>query len=202
MDFFFRRKKIVVDAFTDIASVAEVAPIEIAAKFIPTWWKTLKTTRDVDDIPQPNMKGCTGFFDLYKRGFIVPLWADLELDIFEDGAYRFISPLSRFYIEQHDAKQYNNFFSKVCHIKLLSPWILQEKSGVEFYWGNAFWNQESTINKMNVCPGVVSLSSLQVRPNLFFPLTKTRYSFLAGYPLAHIIPLSQKSLEVRVHLIT
>jgi hypothetical protein len=207
MDFFFRNKTIVVDAFTHVTAVAESAPLQLAANFIPDWWKSIKASgvkvNDMENILQPTMKGCTGFLNLYKRGFIVPLWADLELDILENGNYRFISPLTNFNMSSHGSYQYNNSFPNEAHLKLEAPWIIKEKSGVEFYLGGAFWNQQSTINGMNICPGIASLDrSMQVNINCFFKKEEKRYSLLAGYPLAHIIPLSEKPLQVRSHLIS
>ena len=84
MFFFFKRKKIVVDCFTDNYSINELFPIQTANNFYPDWWKNLPKTYDAMNkwglrVSQSTMKKCPAIIDLYKTGFIMPLWSDLQI---------------------------------------------------------------------------------------------------------------------------
>lgn len=209
MSFFFRRKAIVVDAFTYIETVIESNPIEIAAKFIPEWWRRMDkcyfTDREwIKNIPEPTMKTCPGFLDLYKRGLIVPLWKDIELETKEDGGYSYVTTFGEDTIQSHNSNQYGNQFQDSIHFKFLSPWFFSEKTGVQFYFGNPFWSHVGETVNTAATPAIATpgAKGMVVNVNAFYPRQNKRYSLKAGLPMLHIIPLTEKNLIVKTHLIS
>ena len=92
--FFFRKKKVVIDAFTHMRTAYEYFPIDYAIKFVPEWWKSLpkeytKTTNLGLNLNISTLKRCNGFLDLYARGFVLPMWSDLVMNTQETGGYQF-----------------------------------------------------------------------------------------------------------------
>ena len=89
------------------------------------------------------------------------------------------------------------------HVKMTSPWIFNEKSGVEFYWADPVWNNLKEFNEVNVLPGVMNFKYQgSSHVNMFFPNIKKRYEYKHGHPMAQLIPLSDQEVEVRTHLIS
>jgi hypothetical protein len=74
---FFKKKKIVLEAYAPVGDLIDLFPIVESSKSIPTWYNKLPTSRD----DNPNVRNCFGLKDLYKKGIIIPLWADYEISV-------------------------------------------------------------------------------------------------------------------------
>ena len=46
-------------------------------------------------------------------------------------------------------------FNKFIHGKIITPWMIKEKSGVKFMWTEPRWNTVKYWDKLNVVPGTV-----------------------------------------------
>ena len=148
------------------------------------------------------MKLCFGFVELYKRGVIIPHWTDLMIKVKKEG-YQYVyaagdEPGS------HGPQQYNNAFKDYHNIKLLSPWILKEKSGLSFLEMGAVWNNDDL--NLLFLPGINRFDiHSQTNINVMLPIKEQEYTITIpiGRPLAHIIPLTQDvDIEYRNHLVT
>ena len=71
MFFWFKKKKVVLECFTDNDIAFNYAKIERMDKFFPEWWKK---TKKYSDKGIPTIKGCVGFIDYYKKGITIPSW--------------------------------------------------------------------------------------------------------------------------------
>lgn len=210
MIFLFKKKKIVLDAFTSISSFLDLSPIEKASNFFPQWWRNLDNQyeqyvpRNDMTIPTSTMKRCSGVIDLYRKGFIMPLWSDVKIETSSNGnlKYKFAAPIHDS-ISSHPKEQYGQAFDDFIHVKLTSPWKLREKSGIEFYFAPAYWNQFDYNNFINVIPGVMNFK-YQCNSSVHFFLPKKDASFILPfrYPLQHIMPLTDADVDVKCHLVS
>jgi hypothetical protein len=204
---FFKRKKIVIDAFTYSSVAYNVFPIEKAIKFTPDYWKKLpvsQTEKTLQGIQyeQPTLKRCDGFKSLYTNGFIVPLWTDIILESLGDS-WAFKCADDNTGITYHPAKQMGEGLQQLHHAKILSPWIFKEKTGVNFLWMEPTWNSIDYNYNLRVVPGVLDFKyQVGVNINVFFPKIPHRIELDAGIPIAHLIPLSENEIDIRNHLIS
>lgn len=206
-----RTKPVKVDLYTDRSGVFAVAQPLDARKFLPDWWKAIPTSyidQDKPLAPRTTMKKCAGFIDLYRHGFIVPLWCDLNIKIGKKGtteyAYQFSDLTS--VMSSHPEKQRGEFLPETewQHLKLCVPWHAKCNEEVPFMVCGAEYNMDSS-NRWITAHGVVEYkyqSSLNV--NLFFQRRDEDYTvhIPAGTPIAHVIPLSERPLEITHHLVT
>lgn len=204
---FFKKKKIVVDVFTDNASVYNHHPIEKTSKFIPEWWKCLPSTvgQPYHDmiIDEPTLKKCVGFTSLYKEGFIVPSWTDIQLKTTNDTytfkvALSFIEPA----LQHHEAWQYGNHFSDYIHLKIISPWFLKSKDYINFVCLEPTWNLKPYWKDFKILPGIVDFkyqSSINI--NMFFSKNREKIFIDAGTPLYHMVPITENDIELKPHLV-
>ena len=207
--FWFKRKKLVVDAFTDISIVNELFPIAPIREHRPDWWKKLPNTyithTDVGlDIESSTIKKCDGLLAAYSRGFVIPMWSDFLIETTEDGQfkYHFAAILDRT-LNEHHKDQMGPAFDHLIHFKLLSPWLLAEKTGIEFYWAQPFWNQLNYLKDFYIPPAVISYDHQSgTELNVFMPRIKNKVIIPAGQPMVHLIPLTEHDVEVRTHLVT
>lgn len=202
---FFKRTPVIhLDCFTVDANVFEYTPVLKAARSLPDWWKKLPRGKVeynffTEEYPSASitMKQCYGFIELYKRGVVLDNWCDLAVKTTEEGAEFFHSsgeaPVG------HKRHQWGEGFKHYQHLKLTSPWAFKEKTGEQFLFMGAEWSLEKYDFK--VVPGVVNYDwNTGTNVNIMFPNNK-EYEIPMGQPLVHIMPLSEKNLEVKNHLV-
>lgn len=204
---FFKPKKIVVDVFTDNASVYHHHPLIKTKKSIPDWWKKLPAfnQRPVHDMhmEEPTIKKCVGLISHFQQGYILPSWTDIQIKTTDvtysyKVALSFIEPA----LQHHEKWQYGQEFENFIHLKIVSPWFLKTKTDVNFMCVEPTWNIIDHWNNFRVLPGVVDFkyqSSINV--NLFLQKNKEKIFIDAGTPLYHIIPLSDREVEMKLHLV-
>lgn len=207
--FFFKRKKVVLDAFTTNVSYFEHAKPTRGTKFYPDWWKktpnkvTEKTQHGID-ISRDTIKTCSGFVDFYKRSIVLPFWSDLVIETRHDGSYSFLwadgeSPG----IVSHPPDQYGNNLPDLIHVKISTPWVFREKTGIYFVCVEPTWNYLDRNITMNILPGTIQFNiNITNSANIFLPRDYQRLEFFFGDPLYHYIPLTENDVEIKHHLIS
>jgi hypothetical protein len=212
--FFVRSSKVHVDCFTYIGVIHSEYPIERASKYIPSEWKALASSykeRAFPNVQESKMeldtstiKKCTGFTNLFSTGFILPSWSDFDLEVIEDGRFLWHSPSPIMQMHTHDRRQLGSWelYSGYSHIKIISPWSFTEKTGVKFAWNRCDWHNSQRAADVHVISGVVDYKYQHSTNVNMFVKKPSITKFLAGDPLVHIIPLSEKEVVIHNHLIS
>ena len=200
---FWKKKPVTFKFVTCNKKAYEYAKPDRATKFLPTWWKDLakehKKNQSVD------MTNCNGFLDLYKQSMIVPLWSGLTLNIGGEGTeyYDWEYSDSVSLAAEHPPMQRGGLFpaDKHQHLKLTSPWLLVCDEEID-----VSWQQPTYSNPVN---GIIALSGITrpkhmpaVNINLMFERNDTRYLLDVGYPLMHLIPLTEREFKVEHELVS
>jgi hypothetical protein len=207
MFFFCKPSKVLVDCFTSDVSAHTLYPIDYSHKYFPDWWKQLSNRDEHNgtytDIQIPTIKRCQGILDLYKEGFILPLWSDVVFEPrgIEGYAFQFADRKSQIMV--HPEVQYGSFFKNYYHGKIFSPWSLIEKTGLKFKVSSCTWSLLNLTNDFNLLDGILDFK-YQNGTNINFFLNnniKNQVLLEAGTPMLHIVPLTEKRLEIKRHLI-
>lgn len=207
ISFFHRTPTIVLDCFVADPMTYSSTPIVKASKTLPEWWKKLPVPKIKFDYNNPdmypnndkNMRNCYGFIELFKKGAVLENWCDINIRTTPDTYNYFYSGGSA--PDNHPTSQFSGGFTDYHHIKLMSPWVLSEKTGVQFLFIGAEWNLDKY--DIKVLPGVVDYRmNVVTHINMMLPRKNTEIYFKIGQPLVHIIPLSDKKLQIRNHLVT
>jgi hypothetical protein len=208
--FIFKKGSVNVDLFTDHPAFFDHARPMKAAHFIPKWWKKLPSKAPIPEgslTPKRTMKTCAGFLDLYSSGFIQPLWCDLNIRVTPEGnyAYQFSDEISK--AEMHSEYQFEGspFVNTYTHLKLVSPWVAKSKSESKWLFTNPFWN-DFGLHDIYVPQGITRFNTVPVplNVNLFFrrPETDVVHALPFGLPLVHILPLTDKKITLKHHLVS
>lgn len=209
MFFFFKKNKIYVDCFTTSEFQLNACPITRSTKQFPEWWKKIPGTISFEEengisIDRSTIKRCIGILDLYKNSFTLPMWSDFKIEIGEENNMSFM----RWYISddteiaRHDSRQWANNFSNFKQIKLMSPWKLKEKTGCKFAFVSPSWTLLENLKDLHIMPGIVDYKyQHSTHVNMFVPYQIGQHIIKVGTPLAHIIPLTEKSVEFNCHAI-
>ena len=200
------KKKLVVDCFTSNATAYELFPVDEAIKFVPDWWRNMPKEYEVRGLfPASTMKRCPAIIESYKHGMMLPLWSDLAIKTNggTNWEVKFSSPVTS--MEPHDSKQWDAYASPedYTHIKLMSPWAFKTKDLVMFNFAKPMWSFPPS-NSLVITSGIINFQQQHsTHVNVLLPLQKQNsYVINAGQPMVQIIPLSERELVIKRHLIS
>lgn len=199
--FFLKKPKIVLDCFTAYQEIIDLFPIIHAGERPPAFWKKLQSTTKYEGITRGTMRTCPGVNSLFNTGFIIQNWSDYYINV--DNNQLECKPENR--RDLHHPLQWGGpeNLKDFHHVKLISPWRIKEKTGVSFLFTNCFW-QDTTFRPI-VVNGIVeykyqyTTSVNMLVPKNMFPRELT---IPAGKELAHVVPLSEKDIEIKMHKIS
>ena len=208
--FFFKKSKIVIDMFTTLRSVYELYKPDTSIKFYPDEFKSIPNTYvGTDPTPMIRVDGstirkCNGIIDYYKTGFVIPMWTDFICQpksfVAKESSIALVG--LPFFYDSNPRDQYPGLFEDYIHIKLDSPWLFRENSGVRFVWGSATWNLHKHRNNFIVLPAAVSYNyQCATNVNMFVRKDSENFTLTSGTPLVHITPVSEKEIIIKHHLI-
>ena len=214
MIFKFKKSKLVVDCFTYSRAAYELYKIRKAVLFYPETIKKMVPQYPIKDkatnitLNAPTVKKCTGINGLYTKGAIMPLWMDYIAQPRSctrgETALGTTDPQWSSRVVEHDTKQFSPLFDSYHHVKFGSVWNNVEKSGLKFIWMPATYNMEEygLNDKIMVPPGLTYYDEQpQTNINLFIKKDAEDFVLRAGTPLIHIIPLTEKEVEWKCHLV-
>lgn len=211
MFFFFRKPKIVVDCFTPYKSVYDLYKIRPAMQFFPEEISKIKSYQEVTNTQlgittkSSTVKRCVGLRELYSSGFVIPMWTDIIVNPlgFTNKQSALASITSPFVYGKHPDYQLPSGLYEEYHFsKFDSPWHLKEKLGIKFSWISPTWNLSKFSKNVIIPPGVISFD-IQSGTNLNILFYKKCEQFIieAGTPIAQLIPQSEKTIELKYHLV-
>lgn len=202
-------KEIVIDAFTESGAICDFFPVSPAAKYMPEWWKRMPKESELNleymkGVPNATIKTCDGLTELYKKSIVIPLWSELILATEESGAwhYQWSNPDGG-YMEGNSPESGGVPVLKNIHIKIDSPWILKEKTGVYFSWQQPTWNMiDNELFDYNIPPGMLEFRYQNTSNlNMLFPKKQNRIHFKPGTPMAMLVPLSDRPVKIKCHTV-
>jgi hypothetical protein len=201
----FKKQKITVDCFVSNNNIAELFPIRPLNELLPAWWKSMPKEVPAGGMPIgiSTIKRCSGFKDLFKNSFCLPSWSEYLL--FQDpvNGFNHMSPNSSAGGMTHQQSQMEGAFNNYQHYKLISPWLLQEKSGINFTMTQASWHIDAP------CEFHIPVGSLEfkyqhsthiniVAPR---PYGLKQHSIKAGQPLVYLVPMTEKEVNVKIQVV-
>lgn len=217
--FFFKKKKIVLNCFTNRQDVFEYAKIAHAKKFYPDWWKkipklinvpnTLSGKKNMEHlIPRPTMKNCSGMTKCYQHGVIIPLWSDLSIFVSDKSKnyYEYLFADLASEIQVHTAEQRGEFAAeeKYSHFKIVSPWFLTCDEEIDWVWMEPTWSDVEP-DRITLLPGIMEFK-YQHSTNINFLVQRENQNkqiiLKHGRPMAQLIPLSDREIDLRLHKLT
>lgn len=208
INFFKNKKPVVLNLYTHRSEVYNYASPDKTKKFIPEWFKKIAPSKkNSTGFGNTTLKQCSGFLDYFNNGFILPLWSDLSITVGtkEDPSWEYQYSDRKSNIEIHDSRQWGNCkeLEDYNHFKLDNPWIATCDEEVKFLWTPS--NFLFTETDIQIPSGVIEFKH-QAGLNIQFYLKRgpTPKTILLkhGTPLVHLSPLTERSFEIRTHLVS
>ena len=212
MFFWHKRSTITLDCFTYLEGISLNYPIARSGKFYPSELKDVPKyiNTKISNDPQSKLtenietiKNCHGLHELYTNGIIIPAWDDFSAEMINDNRHSIYSRTNTVKGEHHPRYQYNNeIFKGYSHLKFLSPWYLKEKTGVKFIWMDPIWNRSTNLRDMSILPAILDFKTQHASHINTFIKNGSTVKVKIGDPLVHLIPMSEKKINVKVHLLS
>jgi hypothetical protein len=181
----------------------EFSPIKMANKFFPEWIKNAKSAEFNWDemVGKSSIKNCPGVADMYRNSFILPMWCDFALKHI-NGSFQYTFADGRSMGDAHNVAQRGAFRPDYLNFKLFSPWRIYCKEDINFLVQGAYYNYIKPLD-FEIPPGKVSYkfqSSSNVQ--MMIPPDKPNIFINQNDPLLHIIPLTEKNIQVTNHVVS
>lgn len=203
---FSRRKTIVVDCFTMKDYVFQHNPIAPASHFMPKWMTDMPSTYKADGfIPAPTMKRCPAVVGMMTQGFMIPLWCDLVIGINPvERSFRWQFADEETNAKPHNVAQWDAFANPTVygHLKIVTPWYIRTKQSIDFLWTNPFYNMDMNA-KYKIVPAITEYKH-QHATNINMFIDKSTHGDIlikSSTPMAHVLPMSDKNIEIKTHLV-
>jgi len=207
---FKKGKKIILNCYTSEQYVYDLFKIDRASNFIPDWWKQLeKGYIHNNNIGQTaTMKSCIGFTKHFKNGFIMPLWTDLALKLgnIEQGNYGWEFADMKTEMGSHPTAQRGNYLNEreYLHMKIVSPWILDCNEDIDWLFIKPDWNFNNP-DEIIIPPATLDFKYQHTSHINFFLKFGTEPKEImleSGSPIIHLIPITDKKVELNVEKIS
>jgi len=205
MFFFLKRPKVTIDCFIDDQTIFNLYPIQKSGNFIPEWYKKApQSYKDDDNMATfSTMKLCPAIYNTLNTGIVIPMWTDFIYQGNENGL-KYLVADQKTKIECHSEKQWEFYANqeKYCHIKIVNPWIIKTKEFIHFHWSYANYHYPFASNDFNIASGIIDYKyQISSHINLFAKKIG-RFDFKAGAPIIQLLPLSDKKIEIKNHLVS
>lgn len=207
---FKKSRKAVLNLYTTRVDAYHYAQWQKASSVKPKWWKDIPNIEPSFDMPfgGQTMKHCTGFNDLYKNAFLIPLWSDVMLGYSKKGEsgwkYVFADEVSK--LTCHPQFQRGEWLpeDQYQHFKFNTPWMAECTDDINFLYTSAEYQNNNPF-KFFTLNGVVNYKEfLGTDVNVVLPRQDedTEIVLPKNEILAMVVPLTDKQVEIRHHLIT
>lgn len=185
-------------------------PIDYARNFVPDWWKKIPNRVYMNEDKSeekrsnllPTIKKCPGFIENYKRGFMIPLWEEIEFVIQDGGLETNSASRNPDTFGFHSSNQYGEFLDvrKWIHVKINSPWAIKTDKPLNFVYAQPHYNFQDLNSKLFI-PTSHDEYYIQhaTEVQAFINLERNRVINLKpGLPLVHKIPITEKKIKLHI----
>jgi hypothetical protein len=199
--FFFKRNKIIVDAFVTDKKYIELSPISQASKHWPDWFKNTPNNYGNGKVKRTTIKQCNGILDLYKNSFIMPLWTDFNITA-QNGQLTYLAADGTTTVTPHPEEQWKTYADpqQYKQIKIDSPWALKTKESINWVLQKPFWNFKLQ-EPFFIVEAIVNYKYQSgTNVNIFVNMEKNFETLLKfNTPILQFIPLTEKEIEFKYH---
>ena len=203
MFFFCKRKEIILDAYTCRPDVFKYTPIASAKSHRPRWVSALPTHIESGLDQHPTIKRCPGLNDYFSKGFIIPMWSDLRVRATGEGlSYQFADLMSSCGFHRKELSAGYMTRGNYEHCQIQTPWALRCNKNIDFLFSKVEWYFDQ-LGKVYIPSGIVRyVHQSAATINAFFPANGEIIQISHGQPLMHVLPLSDKKVTLKTHLVT
>ena len=198
------KKEDKIEWWTSVEGLENIAPVQTSSHFIPDWWQKTPHWQD-DGVKEDNVRNnilnkgtvrrCPAIPEFMGMGFIVPLWTDLDVTVYDDGSFQWYTPAKEFHFDNHGPTQLADHLPRHAKptviLKPNCPWRVKTPPGISMLQLPMFWHFNPNFT---VAPGVIwSDIHHEVNQQMMFH-KRGNMKVQRGTPLAQYIPIRRETI--------
>jgi hypothetical protein len=209
--------KVVLHCYTYDKQTYDLFPIDKSINYMPGWWKDLNPRYEQGRYNDfPTMKSCSSVNGFLTRGVTIPMWTDASLGVavVKNMYGDQLSLISEFANQTtkcqiHEQKQISEEFlpeQDFINFKIHAPWVFKTDEELDWVWTQPTYNYTHP-DIFTVLPGIIEFKH---NHNVFLNISMRKMlgtnplllNLDGGDPVVNLIPMSNKSIEVKNHLVS
>jgi hypothetical protein len=206
--FLFRKSKLVLDLVISEENIQtyNLFPAVETRRIIPEWFKTCPKSgfNWSKFIPDRTVRGCPGIINYINSGFVTPLWSDVNIKTNPEQIEWYSAKEDPNVFRYHETLiQSPGFYNNQFILNTMSPWRIQKrKQDIKIISVFAQYHHSKSL-PYSLMQGTVN-TKMTTALNFFiaFPKTSATYELKAGDIFIQYIPLSDKQLVIKNHLVS
>lgn len=196
---FFKKKQNIpkITFWPTVQGLDDVVPVQKSIEYIPDWWKNSQNFITGNVLDKGTVRHCPSFPELFRMGYVIPLWCDLYIKVDENGIL-WKSPDKRFQFEIHKDEQYRNLIPPHARkdvsiiLKTLCPWRLKTSPGYSVLQVPMFYHFNEYFEAL---PGVI-WTDIHHEINQQIIIKKFgEFIIQRGTPLVTYIPYKREEIQ-------
>ena len=199
------KKEDKIEWWTSIDGLENIEPVQVSTHHIPNWWintpmwqddKTKKEniTNNIEN--KGTVKRCPAIPEFMGMGFVVSLWCDVRVEIFEDGSWKWNTPAKEFNFGSHGPSQLTEWLPNHAKPSIIMkpdcPWRVRTPKGISMLQLPMFWHFNPNFT---VAPGVIWTDiHHEINQQMLFHKKTGVINLQRGTPLAQYIPIRRETI--------
>ena len=208
---FGSNKDDVIEIWSRFPGLADVEPPKESKYFLPKWWTTAQKWQS-EDVKKNNIrdnitnkgtiKRCPAVPEFMSMGITIPMWCDMQVEIFDDGSWKWNTPSNQFEMSSHGNGQLKDLLPKNVQpeivLKTECPWLIKTPPGISMLQLPMMWHFSTVFT---TAPGVIWTDiHHEINQQLFFK-KRGKHMITRGTPIAQYIPIRRESWDYNVNKI-
>jgi hypothetical protein len=206
--FLFKKSKLVLDLIISEENIQtyNLFPAIETRRIIPSWFKTCpKSAFDWNEFaPNRTVKGCPGIINYFNSGFVTPLWSDVNIRTNPERIEWYSAKGDPNFFQYHESlMQSPGFYNNQFIVNTKNPWVVRKtKQNIKIISVFAQYYHPKIL-PYTLMQGIID-TEMNKDLNFFMAFSKTNaaYELKAGDIFIQYIPLSDKKLVVKNHIVS
>jgi len=207
-------KSIKIEFFSKVKGLAETFPVIPANQYRPKWMSICKDDfiKTKDTLQPSHLQMCPGIFEIFKHGYMVPMWHDAVIKTTYDREdFDFVLPST--YLKELrggdpiGTHPYNitkflpkRHYSKHAIVKMNTPWNVIAPPGVKFL---VLPIPYPDTHELESAIGILDPAvSTEINFQCYLNINQGEIMVKAGTPMMYLIPLTEQQYELVVRDMT
>lgn len=201
-----REKPVVVDCYTCVEVISKYYPIAPTKEFIPQWFKDIPAKLFLEPnqlIGHRTVRTCAGITDIFKAGVVLPTWCEMVVELRDNTNHEYRYQFADKASEMLKPAKFALDVNKFTQLELLTPWAFRCSEDVDFMIMQNVYLQDHPFDYYPKAKVHNFRDTHQIKLDLVFPRGDEGKVIRIpdGQPLVQIVPLTERPVEFRVHLV-
>jgi hypothetical protein len=208
--FLFRKSTLVLDLLISEENIQtyNLFPAIETRRIVPSWFKTCPKSEFnwFKFIPHRTVRGCPGIVNYINSGFVTPLWSDVNIRTSPEQIEWYTAKQranSNFFQYHETLIQSPGFYNNQFILNTMNPWkIKKRKQNIKIMSVAAQYHHTKSLPYIPIQGITETEMNRDLNFFMAFSRTNATYELKAGDVFIQFIPLSDKKISIKNHVVS